>query len=102
VQSEVNAAAETPASERADLIARARILDAHADKLSDALDRFDETGRTNTSITLNNLQIRAAALDAECLLVTREWNVWQVRHGRKDPADIFEFVDVRKLVAAED
>lgn len=83
---------------KADMRARLQILAAHADKLADALERFDETGRTNTSITLDNLKIRSRALEAETQTVQREWSVWMVRHGMKKPEEIFEFTDVRELV----
>ncbi len=86
--------------DKADMRARIQILAAHADKLADALDRFDETGRTNTSITLDNLKIRGRALEAETQTVQREWAVWTVRHGMKKPEEVFEFTDVRELVEA--
>ncbi len=97
-QVDVDAAAGVPESEKADMRARAQILAAHADRLSEALDRFDETGNTNTSITLENLKIRGRALNEEYLTVMREWTVWQVRHGLKKPEEVFEYADPRELV----
>jgi len=97
----LDSAANIPESDKADFRARAQILSAHADKLSDALDRFDETGNNNQSITLKNLKIRGRALEAETQTVLREWTVWQVRHGLKKPEEVFEYANVKQLIAAD-
>jgi hypothetical protein len=101
-QVDLGSATYIPESDKADIRARAQILNAHADKLSDALDRFDPSGDTNKSITLENLKVRGRALDAEYQTVYREWTVWQVRHGRKQPTDVFEYADVKDLIEADE
>jgi hypothetical protein len=100
-QVDVDAATNVSESEKADMRARAQILNAHADKLSDALARFDETGKTNRSITLENLKIRGRALEDETQTVLREWTVWQVRHGLKKPEEVFGYANVKQHIAAD-
>ncbi|MBX3358568.1 MAG: hypothetical protein KF745_09070 [Phycisphaeraceae bacterium] len=97
VQVDVDAA-PVPEAEKADIRARAQILAAHADSLCRSLDMFDETGRTNQSITVENLVIRARALDDEYEMVRREWCTWQVSRGLKKPEEVFEYADVRELI----
>lgn len=84
------AGAAVPEGAKADLVARADVLDAHARSLAGAVRRYDPAGRENRSITLANLQERGAALEAEYAAAFREWQIWQARHGLRQPKDVHE------------
>lgn len=82
-----------PEADKADLRARADVLKAHAEKLASALDRYDPKGLKNPSITLGNLRARGDALEEEYRTAFREWGYWQVRHGLREPGEVFEVFD---------
>lgn len=86
---------ETPIDERdkAELRARARVLAHHALSLGEAVERFDPAGKRNTSITLENLLARQAALEAEYTTTFREWGIWQVQHGLRAAEEVPEIFD---------
>lgn len=96
IQQEMAASTQVPEAERADLLARAQVLKAHARSLGAAIDLYDPAGKKNPSITLANLNARAEALDIEYQTAFREWGIWQVRHGVKKPEEVFQVFDYER------
>lgn len=90
----------TPVSDadKAELRARAQILDAQAGRLEKGMEQY---GRADPGVSKRNLMIRTEALEREHLAVMREWMVWQVRHGLRQPSDVRENVDVGRLLETE-
>jgi len=90
-----------PEAERADMLARAQVLGAHALALGSAIELYDPAGKQNPSITLANLKARAQALELDYRIAANEWGIWHVRHGLKKPQDVFQVFDYARAIAGE-
>lgn len=95
MQQDLDAATNIADADKAELRARAQLLESHARTLKTSLDRYDPAGKQNPSISIGNLKARGEALDEEYRSAFREWGIWQVRHGLKAPEDVFLIFDHR-------
>lgn len=93
INQDLHSAAAVPDADKAELRARAEILEAHASQLRTSLDRYNPDDPAAKSITIENLQARAAALDAEFRSTYHEWTVWQVAHGVRRADETFQLFD---------
>lgn len=93
IEESVNASTAASEADKADLLARAAVLKAHAERVSDAIRLHDPALGSKQAITLANLHARGEALEDEYRATFREWGYWQVRHGIKTPDEIFEVFD---------
>jgi len=98
IQDDLGAAVTITDDQKAQLLARAKILHSHADALCTALDRYDPYGEHPSTITIHNLRARRVALEEEYRATFREWGIWQVQHGRRAPEDVFEVFDYQEAL----
>jgi hypothetical protein len=98
IELDIDSAAGVPEAEKSELRARAQVLEAHALRLRDAIERHDSAKGADQPVTLVNLETRAEALDEEYRTAFREWGIWQVRNGLRTPDDTVEIFNFRRAL----
>lgn len=97
IRADLGAAKDISDADKAPLLARADVLEAHALKLGNAVGRFDPAKDKDYAATLANLKVRAEALKEEMRNTWRAWGYWQAQHGLRSPdeiAEVFDFTDL--------
>jgi hypothetical protein len=90
IRTDLVAATGIAEADKAELRARADVLEAHAVRLGEAVDQYT----TNSgSTTLENLRARTRALEEELRGTWRAWGYWQVQHGRRSADEVSEVFD---------